>query len=156
MKSKAEFNSRLEWVRAKNEKVKTVKFSWDIKAVWYNFKKKICRTRSFSGVCLNSDALVGKKFGQKSWHRKIEPVWRRKAKIKTRNIWDLLQKNFEVLPSIHFWSVWIRDEQYYRSDIVSHILALFGKYCISWYQGDIAVFIQYLNLSRWLSFFLHF
>ena len=48
--------------------------------------KKLCRTKSFSGVCLNSDALVGKKFGQKSWHREIEPVWRRKAKIKTRNI----------------------------------------------------------------------
>ena len=34
------------------------------------------------------------------------------------------------------------------SDILSHILALFGKYCIAWYQGNIAIFIRYLNLSR--------
>ena len=63
-----------------------MKYNFKKKNGTYNFKKKIFRTRSFSGVCLNSDALVGKKFGQKSWHRKIEPVWRRKAKIKTRNI----------------------------------------------------------------------
>ena len=45
-----------------------------------------------------------------------------------------------------------RDERYYHLNIVSPILALFGIYRISWYQGNIAIFIRYLNLSRYLIF----
>ena len=38
------------------------------------------------------------------------------------------------------WSIDYRGERYYRSGIVSLILALFGKYRISRYQGNLARF----------------
>ena len=51
------------------------------------FKGENLQGKKFLRVCLNSDALVERKFGQKSWQGKIEPVsGEEKLRIKPRDI----------------------------------------------------------------------
>ena len=47
----------------------------------------------------------------------------------------------EFVELFHFFAgVIFRGERYHRLHIVSHILALFGKFCKLGYQGSIAIF----------------